>query len=647
MIGFRNFILIGMFSFIGQSQIHAQTIAPESSRQADFGVLAELAGTVWGAGSEMHFQWRVFDKVLSADIINSNGEISHLEFRRSENGSKIILGEVGGSWEIPVKFPSKDSWEVRNSGKLIYGCRLTSKSILLVCDGEDENGRRYSIEIARSNEKARQAALAAASLRREKMLKGASELARQRKIWGPFADAMGVVDQEGNLNMVPSESKVIFGKINGNKSSATFKFEWKFDNNSQNYIMTITSILNDSIDKAPRTGDWTVQNGLACQEVFRRDCQPFYEKDGRLTGSMLSEVIGIKGPVSIVATQGGFEFIRADGRGVPVWKASFSKVQVGSYALAMRQYSSEWDRRLAKQRDDDGIAGMLLGALAGGALSGGAPNAILAGAQAMAPTDAMRDQLAASGAEIAARQRAQAADTAAFRARIADTVRANRPAANPMRDMGGASRTEAPRMTPQQQAQFDELERIKMREQIARGERPTTIAEDAQARLAGQNSRTDQGGESPGAGSSGARAASRTQVDGRKPSEKAEQRMTYVVCTGSQKATVFRSGKDQAGNREVLRFMFVHYTSRIGKISAEPGYVDALNRLSSEFRNQLPSIEAPDRYVSYRGGSCFEDPSYEQISIDIEENKRVWERDLGGKSSRDLISYENVLWTPG
>lgn len=165
-------------------------------------------------------------------------------------------------------------------------------------------------------------------------------------------------------------------------------------------------------------------------------------------------------------------------------------------------------------------------------------------------------------------------------------------------DMGGISRTEAPRMTPQQQAQFDELERIKMREQIARGERPTTIAEDAQARLAGQNSRTGQGGESPGAGSSGARAASRTQVDGRKPSEKAEQRMTYVVCTGSQRATVFRSGKDQAGNREVLRFMFVHYISRIGKISAEPGYGDALNRLSSEFRNQLPSIEAPDRYVS-------------------------------------------------
>lgn len=199
-------------------------------------------------------------------------------------------------------------------------------------------------------------------------------------------------------------------------------------------------------------------------------------------------------------------------------------------------------------------------------------------------------------------------------------------------DMGGVRFTPAPRMTPEQQARADELERFKMREQIYRGERPTTIAEDAQARMAGPTSTAGQRRDQSGSGSA---------------STVPENRITYVACVGSQRATVFRPGKDQSGNQEVLRFMFVHYTSRIGKISSKPGYGETLGRLSDQFRSQLPSIEAPDRYVSSRGGYCFEDPSYDQIVMDIEENKRVWERDLGGKSSRDLISYENVYWTPG
>ncbi len=80
-------------------------------------------------------------------------------------------------------------------------------------------------------------------------------------------------------------------------------------------------------------------------------------------------------------------------------------------------------------------------------------------------------------------------------------------------DMGGVRYTPAPRMTPEQQARADELERFKMREQIYRGERPTTIVEDAQARIAGgmpsEVQRRDQSssGSSPGASSPRAQPA--------------------------------------------------------------------------------------------------------------------------------------------
>ena len=469
-------------------------------------------------------------------------------------------------------------------------------------------------------------------------------MAYARRTWGAFAEHLLVRNKENKFVWIPKDYRVVAGKPGEERRVTIEAIRWESAPDG-NIIMKQFSVAEDG----RWMGWWMWKFDVPSGSIRRTytDRGP-YERftispDGLLSGRYASYQGGASSlPFGTFIKSGAaLEFIQTDKSGSIKWHLRMEEVPIGAYKNAADRY---WQQEVARKKEGaegSGIGVMLAGALIGGALTDGSPEGIMAGAQAMAPSEETRAQLADTNAEVAARERAQDADSAAFRARIANTVRANQPASTGgsastprggMGGMGGISRTEAPRMTPQQQAQFDELERIKMREQTARGERPTTIAEDAQARMAGPTSTAGQRRDQSGSGSA---------------STVPENRITYVACVGSQRATVFRPGKDQSGNQEVLRFMFVHYTSRIGKISSKPGYGETLGRLSDQFRSQLPSIEAPDRYVSSRGGYCFEDPSYDQIVMDIEENKRVWERDLGGKSSRDLISYENVYWTPG
>lgn len=63
----------------------------------------------------------------------------------------------------------------------------------------------------------------------------------------------------------------------------------------------------------------------------------------------------------------------------------------------------------------------------------------------------------------------------------------------------GTFYTAAPQMTPQQRAEWDELERIKIRDQLYRGEDPTTFAEDAIAKT-NREIRRERRNDRPGSG---------------------------------------------------------------------------------------------------------------------------------------------------
>lgn len=174
-----------------------QTTASVSVTSTEaFGVLARLAGTVWGENAEIAFEWAMPGEILSRPAIQENGIIQNLEIRRSLDGRSLIVRAADSGQTWPMALPSKDSFEVRSeSGEFMTGCRLAGNGQMLMCEQSDGKGGRTPYQLPRSNVKARQAALASASEKSSalKMTADAefSALASQYGSLAPFLSEIG------------------------------------------------------------------------------------------------------------------------------------------------------------------------------------------------------------------------------------------------------------------------------------------------------------------------------------------------------------------------------------------------------------------------------------------------------------------------
>lgn len=217
-------------------------------------------------------------------------------------------------------------------------------------------------------------------------------------------------------------------------------------------------------------------------------------------------------------------------------------------------------------------------------------------------------------------------------------------------DMGGASRTAAPRMTPQQQAQFDELERFKIREQLYRGERPTTFAEDAIAKTEGQNRQAAAAPSSQG-------GDARRQADGGRAGggERREARESYMYCWAVREALVLKPGGRNDRRGDVVDAdgsIRIRYVSQFGKmndadLASGENWIMVMNRMEREFLSVAPPLSpAPQLHITNAGsGGCRMGSTWDEMSRMYETDNAGWLRS-NRTAPRHDVRVEPVMWAP-
>ena len=165
------------------------------------------------------------------------------------------------------------------------------------------------------------------------------------------------------------------------------------------------------------------------------------------------------------------------------WRSVYAVKDPRILLARIDAYRAKSAREAQREAGREAFGRSIFGAMVGGWTSADKVAGMASGAQAGAQgPEALQRQLEANAA---AARRSSAASETRFRDSLARLSAQD--ARGSVGDMGGTLSVAAPRMTPQQQAQADELERFKMREQVRKGQRPTTIAEDARAKTDAQH----------------------------------------------------------------------------------------------------------------------------------------------------------------